>query len=110
VIQRARGALAGPVSLPGGRLEAGETAEQCAIRSARETGLSIYALRPLMRMGWERHEFPAAGVRDGGFEVRSWHPARSAAIAGCAPGRSGPGDDAAPGRILEQAFRLFDRS
>jgi 8-oxo-dGTP diphosphatase len=51
LVQRARAPWLGLWSLPGGRLAPGETAEQCAAREVREeTGLSIYALRPIMRL------------------------------------------------------------
>lgn len=51
LIQRARKPYFGMWSLPGGRLEPGETAEQAAAREIREEmGLQVFALRPLRRM------------------------------------------------------------
>jgi len=51
LIQRARKPWYGMWSLPGGRLEPGETAEQAAEREImEEVGLRTFALRPLRRM------------------------------------------------------------
>lgn len=51
LIQRARAPYSGLWSLPGGRLEAGEDAETCAVREvAEEVGLRCFALRPIRRM------------------------------------------------------------
>lgn len=51
LIQRARAPYFGLWSLPGGRLEPGEDAEQCAIREIKEeVGLDAFALRPIRRM------------------------------------------------------------
>jgi 8-oxo-dGTP diphosphatase len=51
LIQRARKPWLGMWSLPGGRLEPGETAEQAAEREImEEVGLRTFALRPLRRM------------------------------------------------------------
>lgn len=50
LIQRARKPWSGLWSLPGGRLEPGETAEDCATREvAEELGLAVFALRPVVR-------------------------------------------------------------
>ena len=49
LIQRARAPSAGLWTLPGGRLEPGESTEQCALREVKEElGLTLYGLRPLI--------------------------------------------------------------
>jgi 8-oxo-dGTP pyrophosphatase MutT (NUDIX family) len=51
LIQRARAPWSGMWSLPGGRLEPGETPERAAEREIlEEVGLHVFALRPLRRM------------------------------------------------------------
>lgn len=51
LIERARAPYLGLWTLPGGRLEPGETADQAAAREIREElGLSVFALRPVMRL------------------------------------------------------------
>lgn len=58
LIQRARKPYFGMWSLPGGRLEPGETAEQAAAREIREeVGLQVFALRPLRRMFLAQGQF-----------------------------------------------------
>ena len=51
LIQRARAPLSGLWTLPGGRREAGETAEQCAAREVgEELGLLVGRLQPVMQL------------------------------------------------------------
>ncbi len=51
LIQRARAPFSGLWTLPGGRLEPGETAVQCAAREiGEELGLRVRQLRPVMQL------------------------------------------------------------
>ena len=112
LIQRARAPYHGLWTLPGGRLEPGEDAEACAVREVREElGLSIYALRPVMRL--------TIG------ETRQYRLAVFATEA--MEGKIVPSDEIAAHRwirpemlgvlkvtphlpeVLERSFRMFDR-
>ena len=66
LVQRNRPPSEGLWTLPGGRLEPGETPEQCAIREVREElGLAVYALRPLLVL---RHgPIPEVGIHEETF-------------------------------------------
>ena len=113
LIQRARPPWEGAWTLPGGRLEAGETAEACAIRElAEELGLAVEGLRPLARLvlGGERKfrlQVFATGTFEGEIvpsdEIAAWRWIRRGE------------ERALPttphlGEVLELAFRGFDRS
>ena len=111
LIERNRPPSAGFWTLPGGRLEPGETAEQCAIREVREElGLEIFALRPvtvLRHRGFALQVFATEGfageiVADP-VEIRQWRWVRPGQLAAL---KTTPG----LGEVLEAVFRMFDRS
>ena len=111
VIQRNRAPSEGFWTLPGGRLEAGETPEQCAVREVREElGLAVYALRPLivLRHGQYRLQTFATQAYDGEIvadsaEIRDWRWVRRAQL-GRLKTTPGLAD------VVEAAFRIFDRT
>jgi ADP-ribose pyrophosphatase YjhB (NUDIX family) len=90
LIQRGHDPEAGRWSLPGGRIEPGETAEQAVVRETREeTGLSVLC-GPLV--GSVERPAPGGGVLD----IADY----AATITG---GSLGPGDDAADARWVGPA-------
>jgi 8-oxo-dGTP diphosphatase len=111
LIQRNQAPSEGLWTLPGGRLEPGETAEQCAIRELKEElGLTVYALRPLLvlRHGQFRLQTFATQAYEGEIianaaEVRDWRWVRPVQL-GRLQTTPGLGD------VVQSAFRIFDRS
>jgi 8-oxo-dGTP diphosphatase len=111
LIQRNRAPSEGLWTLPGGRLDPGETPEQCAIRELKEElGLTVYALRPLivLRHGQYRLQTFATQAYDGEIvadkaEIRDWRWVRPMQLA-----RLPTTPDLAD--VVQSAFRIFDRS
>ena len=111
LIQRNRAPSEGLWTLPGGRLEPGETAEQCAIRELKEEmGLDVFALRPVRVLRHGQFELQVFGTQayDGAItpdaaEVRAWRWVKPVQLMGL---RTTPQLD----EVLAGAFRLFDRT
>lgn len=112
LIQRARKPYFGMWSLPGGRLEAGETPEQAAEREImEEVGLRVWRLHPIKRMLLGEGRFVLQVFATEAFEgeivasdeVSAWRWVRLDEIGGM---------HATPdlGEVVAGAFRVFDRS
>jgi ADP-ribose pyrophosphatase YjhB (NUDIX family) len=111
LIQRARPPSAGYWTLPGGRLEAGETAEGCAAREIREElGLTVYGLRPVQVIdvrGRQLQVFATEGfegeIVPDAAEVRQWRWVGLHHLAGLRTTLD-------LGEVLRRVMRLYDRT
>ena len=111
LIQRNRPPAEGLWTLPGGRLKAGETVEQCAVRELREElGLNVHALRPLtvLKHGQFHLQTFATQAFDGEVvadptEIRDWRWVKPVHLGRL---RTTPG----LADVVAAAFRIFDRS
>lgn len=111
LVQRNRPPSEGLWTLPGGRLEPGETPEEAAIREVREElGLTLYALRPLIVLRHGAHQLQTFATQafDGEVEpdpaeIRDWRWVRPIQI-GRLPTTPRLSE------VVEAAFRIFDRT
>src|SRR5687768_10548153 len=113
LIQRARAPYHGLWTLPGGRLEPGEDAETAAAREVKEElGLSVYALRPVMRLtlGDERRfrlQVFATEAFEGEIvpspEIAGYRWVRAQGVAAMNVTPHLPA-------VVERALRMFDRT
>jgi len=110
LIQRNRAPAEGLWTLPGGRLEPGETPEDCAIREVREElNLHVFGLKPLRVLTHGKYRLQTFGtetlegeITPDPVEIRDWRWVSPDRIGGL---RTTP----RLGEVVESAFRLFDR-
>lgn len=111
LIARNRPPSEGLWTFPGGRLEPGETPEQCATRELKEEmGLDVFALRPLRRLTYGEFELQVFAtqafegeITPDPVEIRAWRWVAPRDV-GRLRTTQGLGD------IIASAFRLFDRT
>jgi ADP-ribose pyrophosphatase YjhB (NUDIX family) len=111
LVQRNRPPSEGLWTLPGGRLEPGETAAQCANREIREElGLDVFALRPVqvLRHGQFELQVFATEAFEGTItpeptEIRAWRWVRPHQL-GALQTTPGLSD------VIAAVFRMFDRT
>jgi len=111
LIQRNRPPSEGLWTLPGGRLEPGESIELCAAREVKEElGLSIFGLKPIRKLRHGEYELQVFGTQifDGDMqpdpaEIRAWRWVKPKELSGL-PTTPGLQD------VVAAAFRMFDRT
>jgi 8-oxo-dGTP diphosphatase len=111
LIQRNRRPSEGLWTLPGGRLEPGETIEECAVREVKEElGVSVFGLKPIRKLRHGDYGLQVFGTQifEGDMmpdpvEVRAWRWVRPNDLSGL---RTTPGLD----EVIAAAFRMFDRT
>lgn len=111
LIERAQPPSEGFWTLPGGRLEQGETAAQCALREVKEElGLTAFALRPVTLIRVRQYELQVFATE--GFEgeivadpaeVRQWRWVKPEQMGGMKTTID-------LGDVMERVFRMFDRT
>ena len=111
LIERSRPPSEGLWTLPGGRLEPGESAETCAIREIREElGLAVFGLKPLRLMTHGQFQLQVFGtqvfegeITPDAAEIRAWRGVKPRQLGAL---KTTPG----LGEVVQAAFRIFDRT